>query len=1028
MTSNTAPPRQAKPKDPQAEPVINNPYRYPEWHWQLNESGIALKDTATPGRRPAQITPVAPSVRAGPPGRGQAGLVGAVFQPLELVEAARAAVHHWQEVDHFAGATAITRRLLEYWTNPDSDDRHQQSDLQPYFAQRDAVLTHIYLREIQPPELIRKLADINGEYNAGIDRLCHKMATGTGKTLAMAMIILWQAANHRSNPQDSRFTNRFLMLTPGITVKERLEASLNPREPRADFHAFPIAPPGQEWADTLSHIRIHTANWQQFEPHTEPGSPSSAARSLLQGGENPLTPEEQANRQENPEDIIHRLAEKSRGDADRILVFNDESHHCHRGDPDKKDQADTKWFLGLQLIRDADRLLYAADFSATPTHIAQDNPRPVEWIVSDYSLLDAMEAGLVKIPQLPTALDERRQRPEYRDLYAHSRRDEQTKFDPDHAGRNQLLKQALQSLYEDYEKLDAAWQAEHAKRNSGQPAPIPVMAVIMNRVDSANRIFEYIAENKVATRLPLLSNALDEKAPPNAIIVHSQLDAEEKEARVPQAMAQAVKRLADRYREHYLFPEKETPAGVLRQVMNTVGQPGKPGEKVRCVISVDMLTEGWDTKTVTHLLGFRRFGTSLLCEQAAGRTLRRVRHELNPDGLYPPEYAVIVGIPYPEYSTGSANARCKQCGREPEKCQCPAQPGLVTVESLSHRANFIVEWPQIVRMERADKISSLRLQPANSVAEPCPVRPLPQSNETLIAPVGPQTVLSNGQTAVSLSRFLYAIAEQAVILLKERFQAELEGDSGELNLITRTLFADALAAAKVHRKNGRLPAPTDSSEWFPADPENLAQAAQWLLRSIDLLRPDPPGSQPAMTALPARSPWLSTEFLKSYETEEKPESVYGPTRKCQLSYAHCDSSWEAAFARKLDEMPTVKRWVRNRRLNWYIPYVTEGQPRRYYPDFVAVADLPDGKELNIVIEVKGMEDEADLLKKQWTEDYWLPAVNGHPEFGGQAGKVWDYLYLQDIVLTEQADRPLAELIARRQAEHQTPPAAAGNPE
>ena len=1024
MTSNAAPPRRATPEDPETEPVINNPYQFPDWHWQLNEYAIALKGTATPGRRSAQTTPAVPSAKIKTDSLGQAGMIGAVFAPLTLVNEIRAAVQRWQDVDRFAGATAVTRRLLEYWIDPASADQAEQSELRPYFAQRDAVLTHIYLREIRPPQLLDKLAAINDKYNNGIDRLGHKMATGAGKTLAMAMIILWQAANHRSHPEDPRFTNRFLMLTPGITVKERLEASLNPQDPRSDFHTFPIAPPGSEWADALSHIRVHTANWQQFEPHTEPGAPSGWARRLLQGGEQPMTPEEQAHRRENPEDIIHRLAAKGHGDADRILVFNDESHHCHRGDPDQENPADTKWFLGLQLIRDAGRLLYAADFSATPTYIAQDNPRPVDWLVSDYSLLDAMEAGLVKIPQLPTALGNNPAKSEYRDLYAHSKREERNNFDPDNASRNQLLKQALQDLYADYARLDAAWQAQHAKRNTGHPAPLPVIAVIMNRVDTANRIFEYIAENKIADRLPLLSNARDETTPPNTIIVHSQLEADEKEARVPQAMAQAVQRLADRYRQHYPFPEKETPAAILRQVMNTVGQPGKPGEKVRCVISVDMLTEGWDTKTVTHLLGFRRFGTSLLCEQAAGRTLRRVRHELNPDGRYPPEYAVVIGIPYPQYATAGGNAPCPQCRKEPEQCSCPPPPGRVNIEPLPEKVGFLVEWPHLARLERADKIHSLRLEPADSPEEPCPVRPLPRNRETLLPSIGPQTVLSNSQTAVSRQRFLYAIAEQAVIQLKEKFQSELESDSGELTLLTRTLFADALAAAKVHHQHGRIPNPPDDSPGFPADLENLTQAAQWLLRSVDYLRPTPPGGRPNMTARPARNPWLSTELLKAYETAETPESVYGPARKAHINYAHCDSAWEVAVARQLDEMPAIKRWVRNRRLNWYIPYVTDGQPRRYYPDFIAVAALPDGKELNIVIEVKGQEDAEDRRKKQWTEDYWLPAVNRHPEFGPQVGKVWDYLYLNDAALAAKAAEPLNALIARHQAEHPPRPAAA----
>ena len=1013
MTSPIPTLSRAKPYDPQTEPVINNPYQFPKWHWQLNDYAIAIQDSATPGRRPAQITPPVAGSRVKTAGRGQAGILGFQFKELKLVNDIRAAVLNWQHNQNFAGVTATTRRLLEYWTDPEAKEMQQQSDLRPYFAQIDAVLTHIYLKEIQPPALTAQLAEINKKYNLGLDRIGHKMATGTGKTLAMAMIILWQAANHRRNPQDDRFTNRFLMLTPGITVKERLQASLNPRDTHSDFHEFPIAPPGDEWQKAIRHIQMDTANWQQFDPHLENNAPSGLARQLLEGGAVTLTDEEIANRRESPEDIIQRLIHKRKQDAHRILVFNDESHHCHRGDPDnKKEPVNTKWFAGLEMIRNSNFLLYATDFSATPTYIAQQNPRPVDWLVSDYSLLDAMEAGLVKIPQLPTALGETKAKAEWRDLYANSEPEEKEHFNPDEAGKNIILKEALQGLYENYSQLNQNWSERHARSESNGSAPIPVIAIIMNRVESANHMFQYIAEGKSADRLPLLSNALDETKPPNTILVHSQLESNEKEAQVPKAIAAAIHKLAERYRKHYTFPEKARPAAIMREVMNTVGKPGRPGEFVRCVISVDMLTEGWDTKTVTHLLGYRRFGASLLCEQAAGRTLRRVRHETNPEGLYLPEYAVVIGIPYPQYSAVNAEMPlCQRCGKK--QCACALSNSL-TVQSRNEYARYAVSWPNIARLERKDKISSLRLQPTQQPAETYPIQALPWNEETLIAPIGPELRLNNGQRLLSEQRFFYLMAEQAVLLLKQRRQEELQAENDEINLFTRTLFADALTAAKTLRRQGWIPDPPECSPWFPGDLNNLSQAAEWLLKALDPIPPTTPTSQVAMTARAALLPWRDTNDLKEYEVLPNPERIYGKAKKAQISYAHCDSSWEVKVAEQLDSLKSIDRWARNRRLNWYIPYVTEGQPRRYYPDFVAVVKLDDKHELNIVIEVKGQEDEDDRLKKRWTEDYWLPAVNSHPEYGAAAGKIWTYLYLDSQSQVTALEPLLAETIAQAQ--------------
>ena len=167
----------------------------------------------------------------------------------------------------------------------------------------------------------------------------------------------------------------------------------------------------------------------------------------------------------------------------------------------------------------------------------------------------------------------------------------------------------------------------------------------------------------------------------------------------------------------------------------------------------------------------------------------------------------------------------------------------------------------------------------------------------------------------------------------------------------------------------------------------------------------------------AIAPWQDTGLLRPYDTGNNPTRVYGPTKKSEITYADCDSSWEVALAQHLDEMEEITRWARNKGLNWSIPYVVDRQQKRYWPDFVAVARLSEGLELNIVIETKGLVREYDETKRRWAQEYWVPAVNRHPEYGTAAGKLWTYLYLNSEALVAQAKERILEVIKRARYKH-----------
>lgn len=1002
------------PSDPAGNPVINGPFTPPEWHWPLTDAARAV-GPANPGRRESQNLP--PVAGARTRRRGRPNDISAQWQPLPLVNKIRQATEDWQNRG-CPGITPQTRTLIEHWTATDGKLSI------PYFAQLDAVLTHIYVRETQPPEIVKELEGLNARYNDGIPRICHKMATGTGKTLVMAMLIVWQTSNWHANPADPRFTRRFLLLAPGLTVRERLEAALTVRNPDSEYRQFEILPPGESWEQALLNADIRTVNYHQLQPQDTGLRPTGEAKTLLDGGRKPITPAEYAARLETPTEVVARITGLGAADDGKVMVINDESHHCHRGDPRKPEPHDTMWFQGLRHLRDAGRLHYATDLSATPTYITQENPLPVEWIVSDYSLVDAIEAGLTKIPKVPT-LETNSNHPRYRDIWTATDPKERSRFDPRNASNNVPLKEALGVLYQDYVRTDAEWAAEHHKRAAAPPTPrrrIPVMAVVMNSVANANNMFQYIADGHAGAAL-LQNPAEGTTGLPRTIIVHSRL--EDGEA-VAGALAKPVRALAERYRQHqpYGFSHQDKAEEIIRRVMNTVGKPGQPGEQIRCVISVGMLTEGWDARTVTHMLGFRKFGSALLCEQAAGRTLRRTLHDISETtGHFTPEYAQILGVPFPQFTAGDDDHACPDCGQDKTVCQCPPPYPLITIEPRDSHAKYRVEWPNIVRMDRAQPDSANILQPLAMPDEPHRVPELHRNTVITEGIVGRATRFAAGGNPVSRERFLFLAAAQAT----NSILAELESGGANHDIQVNRLFAQALAAARDYCRRGYLAGPDDANGW-PDHTGAVAAAAAWLQRNLEILAPAGPAAVPAMTAIPSRlSPWLETDELRPYETRHHPQRIYGPCRKAEVNYAHCDSGkrWEPEVARQLDAMPEIARWARNYRLNWYIPWLNDGQPHRYLPDFVAVAPLSDALTLNLVIEVKGWERPGDADKRRWARQHWIPAVNSHPDYGIPAGRVWHYLYLDDAALVSQTAQRIRDAIAQAQGELLPPPANAG---
>ena len=707
-----------KPYDPASDPIICDPYREPDLHWTLDTSGRAL-----PGRAPAVGR--RPSLRARPvPADKKLDNVQQEWdfelaEQNQAVEAIRGRVKEWR-ANGYPGTTGITRKLLFHWAEED------QCRLPPFFAQREAIETLIWLREVATRRTRerRLLEEAARQHNDGIVRYACKMATGSGKTAVMAMLIAWQTLNAvgTRRTRNLRHGQRFAVLAPGLTVRERLEV-LHPSHPQNIYDEMGLVPTALR--SRLNQAQVKVVNFQAFVRRDNLGA-TGAARKLLR-----IDPGH--NREDHIRAAERVLRELSRGAAyGDIVVINDEAHHCWLPASEsklKKDQESAAvWFNAIRGLRDAGHLGREAagggqesvvyDFSATPMWIgtsARSKPRLFEWVVSDFPLMDAIESGLVKVPRVPIDDDADRHQTVWRNLY---RNTVPKKVSPLEEHLQEPLNSSIKALYQDYRKTFHAWEDKLATP--------PVMIVVANSIPNAEGLFDWIAGHargdgpRVPGNLPLFSN-VDEHgnwhAQPRTILVHSQIDQGD---HLTPKIAKLAKEQVERYargtqnRQETLRLRAMKPGEALRLMMNTVGKKGQPGEQVRCVVSVSMLTEGWDVRTVTHVLGYRAFSTQLLCEQVTGRALRRSSYESwretdNGRRLLEPEYAEVVGVPF-EFMPTCPNKRP------------PYPPSPVhTVKSVPGRERFRISFPQVEQYMRITPDKRLRLDPEQ--VEPYTVQP-----------------------------------------------------------------------------------------------------------------------------------------------------------------------------------------------------------------------------------------------------------------------------------------------------------------
>ena len=498
------------------------------------------------------------------------------------------------------------------------------------------------------------------------------MATGSGKTIIMAMVIAWHVLNKVTYGQDTRFAKNVLIIAPGLTVKSRL-AVLEPSNPENYYEAFRIVP--SSLFDKLRQGKVLVRNWHALNWETD--EKIAKKRSVDKRGAK--------SDEAYVRDVLGDMAS-----ARNLLVINDEAHHAWRVPAESKvkgvtrDEIEeaTKWVGGLDRIDKARGILTCYDFSATP--FAPSGKKSSEealfaWIVSDFGLNDAIEAGLVKTPRVVVRDDAVPDAKTYKSRLYHIYNDSEVKDDLDR--RAQPEEPLPDLVINGYYLLGYDW-LETAKdwAKTGFRTP-PVMITVANRTETAARIKYAFDHNKVR---------IDELCDPErALHIDSKVldEAEAAEEPIVEIGGDQAGEQEDSGPARKLTRKQR--AELLRQQVDTVGQAEKPGEKIQNVISVGMLSEGWDAKTVTHIMGLRAFTSQLLCEQVVGRGLRRTSYDVNPKtGLFDPDYVNIFGVPFTFLPHESDE------GVIPE----PPKPK-TDIEPVPDKAAFEISWPTVIRID-----------------------------------------------------------------------------------------------------------------------------------------------------------------------------------------------------------------------------------------------------------------------------------------------------------------------------------------
>ena len=967
-------------------PIINAPFDEPSRHFRFSDEGIT--DEIVDGRRTSSyFVPIArPKKKGSKQLQFDTEWTQDRIEENKLVNDIRRRVTLWRK-GGYVGVTPTTARLIAYWT-----DSNREKKL--FFCQIEALETAIYIAEVAKKYgdswIENAIREGNDTSNPGLPRTAFKMATGSGKTVVMAMLIAWHTLNKRANPQDARFSDTFLIVTPGITIRDRLRVLL-PNDTDNYYRQRDIAP--AQLQDQLGHAKIIITNYHAFQLRERVAAGKITKSILADGQSSPFT--------ETPDQMVRRVC-RELGTKKNIIVLNDEAHHCYRRKPDaedekltgddrveakQRDQEARVWISGLEAVKAKIGVKAIYDLSATPFFLRGSGyPEGTlfPWVVSDFSLIDAIEAGIVKVPRVPVADDSMTgAQPTYRDLWLRIREHLPKKGRKTNkvGGEPKLpveLQGALLSLYSNYEKYYRLWENNTEARARGITPP--VFIVVCNNTNVSKLVFDFIAgwEKQIgeetivqAGQLPIFRNDDGQGAwlqRPNTVLVDStQLESGE-------SMSDDFKKIAAREIEEFKaeyrarFPGRDaedlTDEDLLREVMNTVGKAGKLGEHVKCVVSVSMLTEGWDANTVTHILGVRAFGTQLLCEQVVGRGLRRMSYAANAMGHFNPEYAEVYGVPF-------SFIPCSGATTDPTPGPLPTR-----VRALESRLNCEITFPRLLgyRYDVAGEQLTATFTDQSRLTLSTADIPTRTENAPIVGESSIHTLDDLKCRRPNEVAFLLAK------LTLEKYFRDNDGNDKPW------LFPQLLGIAK--RWLNECVILKDNT--FP----QLLLLIEFAHDATDRIYKAIVVSTDATAALkPILHPYDTIGSTRYVDFDTTRPVFATRAEKCHISHVVADTdSWEQKMAEALEHIPEVIRYVKNHNLGFTIPYTLNGEEKNYIPDFIARIDDARGPDdlLNLIVEVTGERKKDKAAKVTTARALWVPAINNHGGFGR-----WTFIEVAD---------------------------------
>lgn len=914
--------------------IINSPYVEPQQYWDY------IRDTREfilqQGRRPAGYVVASESSKSfDDPG---------TFIEIDLVNSIRPRIKKWRD-DGYTGVTGITKRLLQHWQDPE-----ERKDRRFFFCQVEAIETLIWLTEA--PDADKTGIEIPGD-GGEFSRWCNKMATGSGKTIVMAMLIAWNVLNKVANGKDSRFSKNILIVAPGLTVRNRLSV-LNATDADNYYEEFNIVPSGL--MDSLRQGKIKIINWHGLAWQTE--EKIAKKKSVDKRGAK--------SDEAYVKEVLGDMA-----NASNILVINDEAHHAWRIPAESKIKGvkkedieeSTVWVGGLDRINRARGILRCFDLSATP--FAPSGKKASEealfpWIVSDFGLNDAIEGGLVKTPRV-VVRDDGNVDKDLRSRLYHIYMDETVKDDinqkvDESVPLPDLIKNAYLLLGKDWKATKDEWE------KVGYKVP-PVMITVANTTFTSARIkysFDKDAFLLSVAGLGELCNPEKTLQIDSSILQKAEAETEEVDVSASLNMTEAEEAEEeegeDAPKEKKLTKKQQ--AELLRRTVDTVGKIGEPGEQIQNVISVGMLSEGWDAKTVTHIMGLRAFSSQLLCEQVVGRGLRRTSYDVGEDGLFEAEYVNIFGVPFTflPHEGGEDGPP-----PPPPKPKTEIKPDK---ENIQHEITF----PNVVRIDHVYK-PQLTLNIAN--VKPLELDPYDSITEADLAAIIAGKPNPAALTEIDLKEIADKLRLQTIVfkIASSIYNSEQKPDwkgSKEtfliqlIGIIEKFIYSD-----KIVIKNPLFN--QDDSRKRILIMLNMNKVVQHIWNEIRAVN-----TEAVTPVFDKENPIRSSSDIRTWWTSKPCE----PFDKTHINFVVVDSKWEFLEAKTINDSDVVKSFVKNDHLNFVVFYNFQGVVRRFFPDFII--KLKTGE--NLIVETKGQDNEQNKTKRAYLDE-WCKAVNQHGGFG-----------------------------------------------